>query len=411
MATAPARPLADEERSPLAAVLDVLGRRRAAAHPHRLALLRRGPDPGRDRRAARRSAASRSCATCRSAGRPGSSRSRSTAGSPPASPWSARSSGASPCGRPWSCRRPHDAAPPAGDPGRRAGLLALRPARAPARRSASAGAARCTGACARCAAASCPGSPWSRCWAASAAARRSTCTRPPRAWPRPWARSATTWPPRPSRARPSLRDMLLAQAGLVEVLERGAPGRHRRGQRRHARARRHQPPHRPARRRRTPPSSRRWARSATCSAPSSTPTGRPVDHPLNRLRRRPAGRATSPRVPAARPGLGRRREGPDHPRRPGRRLRQPPDHRRGHGRGAGGVAEGSSRCAPKVEHPDAPGSGDARGTAPARGSPPAVDRPPAGERFAKYRRYSDRARPRGVRDPRPADIAKPRRPC
>ena len=45
----------------------------------------------------------------------------------------------------------------------------------------------------------------------------------------------------------ALRDMLLAQAGLDDVLERGRTGRHRHGQRRHAGAGRHQPPHRPAR--------------------------------------------------------------------------------------------------------------------------------------------------------------------
>ena len=79
--------------------------------------------------------------------------------------------------------------------------------------------------------------------------------------------------------------MLLAQAGLRDVLERGRDG-----------------PTSPLvsvgtlgpaatnRRigllgdRRTRPSSDASVPSATCSAPSSTPQGRPVDHPLNAAR-------------------------------------------------------------------------------------------------------------------------------
>ena len=201
----------------------------------------------------------------------------------------------------------------AGHGGRR---LALRPAGARARPSASAGAAPCTGACARCAAATLPGPD-----------RRLAPGRP-----------------RPRLGDQHLRDRLARRrdAGRAVLLPRrprlrqlGRAARHAAGPGRAcARSstapaapispssasarwpRRHQPPARPARRTRRSPSSIAAGAVGDLLCTFLDADGRPVDHPLNRRvvglpRRRPRHR------PGRRPGLRRRRQGAGDPRRAG----------------------------------------------------------------------------------------------
>ena len=211
----------DEERSPAHHRARPALDRRAAPHADRLALLRRGHDPGRDRRAGSASAGSRSCATCRSAARPGLVQIQIN-------------------GRLASCvaleRRLRAPLRPQGGRGR------AHARRIPAHLPATLGMALGSWLSDRLRPGQTLGVGWGRTlhwsvralrrrdvagprpswrsWAASAAAPRSTCTRPPRASPRRWAPSATTSPPPPSPPRPRCATCSWTRPGLRDVLDR-----------------------------------------------------------------------------------------------------------------------------------------------------------------------------------------------
>ena len=305
--------------------------RRAAPHPDRLALLCRGPDPGRDRRAAgvSRVKVVRDLQIGRQTGLVQIQIN----------------------GRLASCvaleraleRRfelaqavvvptPHRRRASAGHPGRRARLLALRPAGArpdPGRRlGADPALERARPAPPRAAGPDrgvAPGRDRPRLrdqHVRDRLARRRDAR----------ARSATTSPPPPSRARRHCATCCWPRPGLRDVLERGRKADIALVSVGTLEAGRHQPPHRPARGRPTPPSWKRCGAVGDLLCTFLDAEGRPVDHPLNRCAvGLPVADLRQCRPPSWPPAASRKCRS-SAPRWPA--LRQPPDHRRAHGRAA-----------------------------------------------------------------------------
>ena len=210
--------------------------------------------------------------------------------------------------------------------------LCFRPAE-PGQTIGSAGVARCTGACARCAAARAGTRPSWHCSAASVAARdQHLTTTASRLAELVGAQCYYLAAPDLRRARRRCARCSSYQAGHPRHPGRGpqatspwlASARWRR---------RHQPPARPAR--------RRGRARAACARRRRRPA-RPVPRPRGRPSTIPStpapwasGRRPRAIPPPSWPPAEPRRCRP--PRRARRRLREPPDHGRGHGGCAGGV--------------------------------------------------------------------------